>query len=264
MKIMFWNTHRNNSINSYIIELVEHNEIDVLVLAEYTSDTSELNNLLKQSNKRLFKWNTYGCERIQMWGNYVDVTPAEQNKYFSIQIINKKYIICGIHMYSDLNREHYDERISLAEEIKCSIQQVRNQLNSENVIVIGDMNESPYDKSCLSAKGFHALPSLKMSDRSSRKIYKKDYEKMYNPMWNLFGDFEYPPGTYYRAESKLYNPCWYMLDQIIVSKSMIPLIVRKSLKIITECGKESLYTKQKYPNANISDHFPIMCEFDIL
>ena len=51
MKIMFWNTHRNNSINSYIIELVEHNEIDVLVLAEYTSDTSELNNLLKQSNK---------------------------------------------------------------------------------------------------------------------------------------------------------------------------------------------------------------------
>ena len=45
---------------------------------------------------------------------------------------------------------------------------------------------------------------------------------------------------------------------------MIPLIVRKSLKIITECGKESLYTKQKYPNANISDHFPIMCEFDIL
>ena len=79
MKIMFWNTHRNNSINSYIIELVEHNEIDVFVLAEYTSDTSELNNLLKQSNKRLFKWNTYGCERIQMWGNYVDVTPAEQN-----------------------------------------------------------------------------------------------------------------------------------------------------------------------------------------
>lgn len=55
--------------------------------------------------------------------------------------------------------------------------------------------------------------------------------------------------------------CW---TKLFVSKSMIPLIVRKSLKIITECGKESLYTKQKYPNANISDHFPIMCEFDIL
>ena len=28
-------------------------------------------------------------------------------------------------------------------------------------------------------------------------------------MWNLFGDFKYPPGTYYRVESKLYNPCWF-------------------------------------------------------
>ena len=219
--------------------------------------------MLKQCNKRLFKWSTNGCDRIQIWGNYVDVTPAEQNKYFSIQIINKEYIVCGVHMYSDLNGEHYDERLSLAEEIIYSIKQVRKQLKSEKVIVIGDMNESPYDKACLSANGFHGLPALKTSDRSSRKIYEKEYEKMYNPMWNLFGDFEYPPGTYYRTESKHYNPCWYMLDQIIVSKSMIPLIVRKNLKIITECGKEALYTKQKYPNTKISDHFPIMCEFDI-
>lgn len=263
MKILFWNTHRNNEINSYIIELVEYNEIDILVLAEYTGDINELDNLLKQSSKRLYKLNTNGCERIHIWGNYVDVTPAEQNKYFSIQIINKKYIICGVHMYSNLNGEHYDERISLAEEIKYSIKQTQSQLDSEKVIIIGDMNESPYDKSCLSAKGFHALPALKISDKSSRIIYEKEYEKMYNPMWNLFGDFEYPPGTYYRAESKFCNPCWYMLDQIIISKSMIPLMIRENLKIITKCGKTALYTNQRYPNANISDHFPVMCEFNI-
>ena len=70
MKIMFWNTHRNNSINSYIIELVEHNEIDVLVLAEYTSDTSELNNLLKQSNKRLFKWNNEAWNKTRKVGGH--------------------------------------------------------------------------------------------------------------------------------------------------------------------------------------------------
>lgn len=263
MKILFWNTHRNDKINPYIMKLVEYNEIDVLVLAEYTGDISELNGLLDQSNKRLFKWSTNGCKRIQIWGNYVDITPAEQNKYFSIQIVNKKYIICGVHMYSDLNGEHLDERISLAEEIKYSIKQTTMQLNSENVIVIGDMNESPYDKSCLSAKGFHAMPALKMSDKSSRTIYDREYEKMYNPMWNLFGDFQYPPGTYYRTDSKLYNPCWYMLDQVIISKSMIPLMVRENLKIITECGKDVLYTDQRYPNTNISDHFPIMCEFNI-
>lgn len=82
MRMLFWNTHRNVNINSYILDLVNENEIDVLVLAEYKADTNELNCNLEQSKKRLFKWNTTGCERIHIWGNYIDATPGEQNKYF--------------------------------------------------------------------------------------------------------------------------------------------------------------------------------------
>lgn len=263
MRMLFWNTHRNVNINSYILDLVNENEIDVLVLAEYKADTNELNCNLEQSKKRLFKWNTTGCERIHIWGNYIDATPGEQNKYFSVQIINNKYIVCGVHMHSNLNRERYDERLVLAGELMNSIRQIKQDLQSEYVIVIGDMNESPYEKTCLTANGFHALPALKIEDKSSRSVFGKEYEKMYNPMWNLFGDFKYPPGTYYRVESKLYNPCWYMLDQVIMSQSMIPLMVREQLKIITKCGKNTLYTGNKYPNSHISDHFPIMCEFKI-
>ena len=33
MRILFWNTHRNVDINSYILDIVNQNEIDVLVLA---------------------------------------------------------------------------------------------------------------------------------------------------------------------------------------------------------------------------------------
>ena len=43
MRMLFWNTHRNVNINSYILDLVNENEIDVLVLAEYKADTNELN-----------------------------------------------------------------------------------------------------------------------------------------------------------------------------------------------------------------------------
>lgn len=263
MRILFWNTHRNVDINSYILDIVNQNEIDVLVLAEYMAEINELNDNLKQCKKRLFNWNTKGCERIHIWGNYIDVTPEEQNKYFSVQIVNKQYIMCGVHMYSNLNGEHYDERVALAEEIMYSIKHIKQRLQTEHVIVIGDINESPYEKACLSAKGFHALPALQILDKGSRTVYGKEYEKMYNPMWNLFGDFKYPPGTYYRVESKLYNPCWFMLDQVIISQSMIPLMVKEQLKIITKCGKGVLYTDNRYPNSNISDHFPIMCEFNI-
>ena len=71
------------------------------------------------------------------------------------------------------------------------------------------------------------ISCLQILDKGSRTVYGKEYEKMYNPMWNLFGDFKYPPGTYYRVESKLYNPCWFMLDQLIISQTMIPLMVKE-------------------------------------
>ena len=141
MRILFWNTHRNVDINSYILDIVNQNEIDVLVLAEYMAEINELNDNLKQCKKRLFNWNTKGCERIHIWGNYIDVTPGEQNKYFSVQIVNKQYIMCGVHMYSNLNGEHYDERVALAEEIMYSIKHIKQRLQTEHVIVIGDINE---------------------------------------------------------------------------------------------------------------------------
>lgn len=179
MRILFWNTHRNVDINSYILDIVNQNEIDVLVLAEYMAEINELNDNLKQCKKRLFNWNTKGCERIHIWGNYIDVTPGEQNKYFSVQIVNKQYIMCGVHMYSNLNGEHYDERVALAEEIMYSIKHIKQRLQTEHVIVIGDINESPYEKACLSAKGFHALPALQILDNNSKKEHKKILEQMH-------------------------------------------------------------------------------------
>lgn len=46
MKILFWNTYRNNKINKYIVDLVDKYEIDVLLIAEYTGKIDELDDLL--------------------------------------------------------------------------------------------------------------------------------------------------------------------------------------------------------------------------
>lgn len=35
-------------------------------------------------------------------------------------------------------------------------------------------------------------------------------------------------------------------------------MVKEQLKIITKCGKGVLYTDNRYPNSNISDHF-LLC-----
>ena len=50
------------------------------------------------------------------------------------------------------------------------------------------------------------------------------------------GDFHYPPGTYFLNKAQLYAPMWYMLDQVIISKDIIPLFIKDSLKILTRCS----------------------------
>lgn len=264
MRLLFWNTHKNKHINTYIARLVEENEIDILILAEYNSNIEDLDVLLDRSRKKLSRCNTIGSERIKIWSNYCSTEPGTQDKYFSLQIINNEYIICGVHMYSDLNGERYDERLRLAEQIMGEIGKIKEKIDSDKVIIMGDINESPYEKTTLSAMGFHGMPELKVDSDANRVVYGKIYEKMYNPMWNLYGDFDYPPGTYYRSESKLCTPAWFMIDQIIMSKSMIDFLKKEQLRIIVECEGEKLYTREKHPDKKISDHFPIMCEFNII
>ena len=116
----------------------------------------------------------------------------------------------------------------------------------------------PYGRGCLNANGFHGLPALNISDKPTRTVNEIEYRKFYNPMWNLMGDFDYPPGTFYVNQSKLHSPMWYMLDQVIISQDVLPIFNKDSLKIITACSYADLVDDSKHPNRKISDHFPIM------
>ena len=150
--------------------------------------------------------------------------------------------------------------MAIIQEIMYEINEIENKIKSYKIVIIGDFNEMPYGRGCLSANGFHGLPVLNTSDTPTRKVNQIEYRKFYNPMWNFMGDFSYPPGTYYLNQAKLYSPMWYMLDQVIVSKDVLPLLKKESVKIITSCGYSDLVDKNQHPDKKISDHFPIMCE----
>lgn len=42
MKIMFWNTYKNTSINQVICEIAREKDVDIIVLAEYQDDIQNL------------------------------------------------------------------------------------------------------------------------------------------------------------------------------------------------------------------------------
>lgn len=261
MRILFWNTNRNK-INQYIADLVRDYNIDVLILAEYEDERDELESLLQSYNKPLVEYNTLGCNRISFWSNYADVEPGIQDTYYSIQIIRRKCIVCCTHLFTDLHGNRSDERLAIIQQIMQEIKKLEVEINSKKTIIIGDLNEMPYGRGCLNANGFHGLPALNMEDSATRSVSNIEYRKFYNPMWNLLGDFSYPPGTYYLNQAKLNSPMWYMLDQVIISQEIIPYFKKESLKIITTCGSADLMDKSMHPNKKISDHFPIMCEIN--
>lgn len=262
MRIMFWNTNRNEDINEYVVQLVRDYDIDLWIMAEYNADKTELEGLLKKYYLKHSACCTAGCDRISIWSNYENMKSGDQNTHYSIQVIKDKYILCGIHLMSDAYGDMSAERYTKIREIVYDIDRMEQKIHSRNTIIIGDFNETPYGRGCLSADGFHGLPVLTINDTPTRTVSGSEYRKFYNPMWNFMGDFSYPPGTYYLNQAKLYSSMWYIVDQVILSQDILPLFKKESLKIITSSSKFDLMDKNKHPKKEVSDHFPIMCEIE--
>ncbi len=235
-------------------------DIDILIVAEYMDDEQELYALFRKSSHKLIRCNTEGCDRIKIWSSYINVKSELQEDKYSIQIINDTFVLCSVHLLSGSYVDHSEERLEEARKIMYDVQMAEEKINSPKTVIIGDMNEMPYGRGCLNANGFHGLPALNVSDRPTRKVDKKEYQKFYNPMWNLFGDFSYPPGTFYLNNSKMHSPMWYIVDQVIVSKEILPMFRKESLEIITACSYADLKDRNRHPNKKISNHFPIICE----
>ena len=219
---------------------------------------------LKQFDIKFAEYMTIGCDRIKIYGKYAAVSAANQQSYYSIQVINQSLILCCVHMPSDLHRNMADERYNKARMIISDINVLQEKYSTQNVIIAGDFNEMPYERGMLNADAFHALPIYDDRASKSRKVEKTDYQKFYNPMWNFFGDFRYPPGTYFRNSSILHSPMWYILDGFIVSYDLAPLLNKDELKVITQCGYGKLYDHNGRPDIkHVSDHFPVVCELNL-
>ena len=78
-----------------------------------------------------------------------------------------------IYSSHDYIREiHIDQIIS-------DIQDVEQELQSENTIVVGDFNINPYDSSLVNAKYFHGIPIYEEAKRKSRVIAGKEFFMFY-------------------------------------------------------------------------------------
>lgn len=62
MRIMLWNTHNNTKINELLCDLIIENDINIVVLAEYKAEISELIQALYQEGRIMTEYCTIGCK----------------------------------------------------------------------------------------------------------------------------------------------------------------------------------------------------------
>ena len=114
MRIVFWNTNKNENINEYISDIIVEQEIDILVLAEYESDIEELKKMLALYNIVIEQAITIGCDRITILKRKENIQPAFQNKYCSMQIIDDMYLLVCLHLPSKLYADVLKRGIAIA------------------------------------------------------------------------------------------------------------------------------------------------------
>lgn len=259
MKIAFWNLAKNN-IEDYVIDLILENNIDICIFAEYQK--IDFDSVISKLKKYKFYDGMGGCTKIKLISsNECNVEiKREQDRYsiYSISINNSNYIIAGIHLQDRMNNDS-DVRKNTIRNLIVDIKEQESTLKHSNTIVIGDFNASPFDEELVQKDAFNAVLFKDLILKTENVTFNGTrYKRFYNPMLNYISEDNSTYGTYYLSNG-LKNIYWYFLDQIIVRKNLVSSL--NSINIIKSINNKRL-TKEILPNKDISDHLPLIAEFE--
>lgn len=251
MNISFWNTHRNKEINEFLVSIINEKNIDIMIMAEYEDNINYLINELYIKGMYYTAANPIAYKKIKILyrrGIIIEINNDCSN-YVSILVSNYnfEFELFATHFPSKLHTSE-DNRKLIAGILKNDIEQY------DKVLVVGDFNCNPFEKTMSALSGLLALPTKEYKKRKVNGIEKKI---LYNPMWKFFGDFETNPGTYFYNSSNDLNYYWNLFDQVLVSQELADLFNNEKLEIIKEINKKCLIKENKI-NSEISDHLPIV------
>lgn len=260
MRVLFWNTHRNHDINSILCSLIVENRISVVVLAEYEGNINDLISKVKKNGVVMARYISVGCDRIEVLGSEKGVSPGPQQSHFSFQIFDNDIVLCAVHFPSSLYDSAVNNRKVEIRNIAREICSYEDKIEIRNTVLVGDFNFNPYDAECLDIDSLNSHPTLDHVCQDVSNLAGNQYRAFYNPMWNFFGDFRGPCGTYYYNHVTNGRTSWNILDQVMIRPSLRERFVDEELRIISEFSTSSLLDRAGHPDKRISDHLPIVFE----
>ena len=259
LNFLFWNTGRK-PINYHLIKIIKERDVDILALAEYSDSGKELIKTLVDDGMHYYFVPQIGCIRITILSKFEPTyfKHLSETAYYTFKEIIlphfKKLLISFVHFPSKLFMSN-DDQMDESRIFKNELEKIEIARQNTNTIILGDLNMNPFERGMVAATGIHAIPCSLTSKNYRRTVKGRQYSMFYNPMWNLFGDKDNKPGTYYFSQSQHLQYFWNILDQVIIRPTLIDSFKLESLEIIDKIGDTSLLNDRKRPC--ISDHLPI-------
>ena len=258
MKIIFWNLY-NNENSKNVVSIINHYAIDIAIFAEHKALAIE--RISQQLETYRYEPGLGGNDKIIAFHkeNVELAVHQEQSRYtlYTAKCDNISFNIIGVHLEPQL---HYTDnaRLLTLTDLANDIKNLEKQTKTENTIVIGDFNTSPFapemvNKRALNGVLFKDLIISRQTDTYERKKYKR----FYNPMMMHLSESESEYGSYYYTNG-IEVLHWYAFDQVLVRGTLVDAI--KTLKYCNSTGDRKLVSERGIPDKAISDHLPLYVE----
>ncbi len=264
LTFLFWNVGQQN-VSVELKEILKHKPVDILSLAEFKTNPNHLIQELQKENLHYYHVPQIGCKRIAIFSKLSPgyFEPRTETRYYTMKELciphRERLLIVFVHLSSKLYMSESDQ-MDESRIFKAEIERAEHDCNNDNTIIVGDFNMNPFERGMVAASGIHSIPcSLTAIKKKQRTVKDRQYTLFYNPMWNLFGDKDQKPGTYYHDQAKHVEYFWHILDQVVIRPKLIETFDVDSLEIITEIGNISLVDEDYQPS--VSDHLPICFAF---
>jgi hypothetical protein len=263
LNFIFWNTGRNG-VEADVADLIVSTKADFVALAEYAADSAKIIAMLHGRGVNYHAVPTIGCERIKILASLElgEIAHKREADRYSIVELRAKgaapVLIALVHLPSKLHAADVDQ-LQDCIFFKLELEAAERDAGHANTIVLGDFNMNPFDQGMVSAAAMNSLPCLKTAKRETRVVSGKSHSFFYNPSWNLLGDLDDSPGTYFNRSPHYLSHYWNMLDQVVIRPSIADRFDKASLRILRTTGTKSLVNDNGRPS--VSDHLPIFFSF---
>lgn len=265
MNIVFWNL--NNQIRAMeVVALFDLYNCDIAVFAEYADEDAVILAGLQVRGIHCCFLPTVGCRRIK-------ILVRSELDSFSVKRESERYtfreysapgkiptLFCMIHFQSKLHMNN-EEQLVEAGYLKSEIEEVESEVGHGNTIVFGDFNMNPFDAGMYFANAMNSVPCKHVAKSGARNIQGREHSFFYNPSWNLLGDRNEAPGSYYYGGGAYSRMHWNILDQIIMRPIISDRLDNNSLRVLTSIGADSLLSAMKRPR--LSDHLPLFFSINL-